>query len=224
MVDLKRLTITRAATKTSSNSNYVVQKSARSFHRNELVGLGIVAALSTCPSTTTATTDYHHHHHSETKTTPSMINHQIRTAKVLSKPMIGCTKSIPIQPSSGAGTAVGLGFGFGGERVGCGGGFEDELMMMEMDISESYTCVVSQIGKDRVSKREYFDDLVLSGNGSMRNTGVISRGVFSRSLMDVVENEETPFWGGVDFLSSCFLCGKDLRGIDIFMYRYYELA
>ncbi|KAL6194591.1 PREDICTED: uncharacterized protein LOC101305665 [Fragaria vesca subsp. vesca] len=96
------------------------------------------------------------------------------------------------------------------------GGFavEKQLQGVEVDeLSESYTCVISHFGNNLIKKRVYFDDK-LSG---VVNHCEVRTGVFSASPMSVGEVGRE-FWAS-DFLSSCYLCKKQLQGLDIFMYR-----
>ncbi|XP_068641042.1 FCS-Like Zinc finger 14-like [Aristolochia californica] len=79
----------------------------------------------------------------------------------------------------------------------------------DMDVSESYTCVISRVGDDRVRKREYFD-----GAEGVRGNHMGNSAVFFTSPQVAV-----PAAGKEDFLSSCYLCRKKLHGLDIFMYR-----
>ncbi|KAH7572505.1 hypothetical protein ACOSP7_015680 [Xanthoceras sorbifolium] len=81
-----------------------------------------------------------------------------------------------------------------------------EIENNEVDeLSESYTCVISHFGDNLVKKRVYFDD------DKLENYSVLFA---ASSPMDIGGE----FWSG-DFLSSCFLCKKQLHGLDIFMYR-----
>ncbi|KAE8037538.1 hypothetical protein FH972_010120 [Carpinus fangiana] len=68
------------------------------------------------------------------------------------------------------------------------------------ELSESYTCVISHLGSNVVEKRVYFDDKLM---------GLV---VIAAVLLVWME-----FWTA-DFLSSCYLCKKQLQGLDIFMY------
>ncbi|KAF5748643.1 hypothetical protein HS088_TW04G00601 [Tripterygium wilfordii] len=65
---------------------------------------------------------------------------------------------------------------------------------------ENYTCVISHLEN---KKRVYFDD-----------------SASSCVVMDIAGDVEKrrEFWAS-DFLNSCSLCNKKLRGLDIFMYR-----
>lgn len=80
--------------------------------------------------------------------------------------------------------------------------------MSEMELSESYTCVISRFGCESEQRREYFGE---PDPGGMGCNYWESSGVFwecSPAVEPVVE-----------FLSCCYLCGKKLNGLDIFMYR-----
>lgn len=97
-----------------------------------------------------------------------------------------------------------------------GSNLEDEMVL-----SEEYTCVISHIGNNLIKKREYFD-----GNlTSKRETTVVATniwvnsGVFYAASPPVGEFAAKPVFGTADFLSSCYLCKKQLHGLDIFMYR-----
>ncbi|XP_068638364.1 FCS-Like Zinc finger 14-like [Aristolochia californica] len=79
----------------------------------------------------------------------------------------------------------------------------------DMDLSESYTCVISSVGNVRVRKREYFDGAE-GRNGDFTGKSAV---FFASPLTEV------PAAGREDFLSSCHLCRKKLHGLDIFMYR-----
>ncbi|XP_024028381.1 uncharacterized protein LOC112093685 isoform X2 [Morus notabilis] len=94
---------------------------------------------------------------------------------------------------------------------------DDEEEVVD-ESSESYTCVISHHGNNLVTKRVYFGDNKVD-NGGCDDACVVtcSRGVFSASPTNIGELE-TEFWTS-DFLNSCFLCKKQLHGLDIFMYR-----
>lgn len=89
------------------------------------------------------------------------------------------------------------------------------------ELSESYTCVISHLGGNLVEKRVYFDDKLngvvdaccdaacVVGDNGLR--------LFSTSPVNVCEVRRE-VWTD-DFLSSCYLCKKQLQGLDIFMYR-----
>ena len=105
--------------------------------------------------------------------------------------------------------------------------FEDEVD----ELSESYTCVISHLGT-KFEKRVYFDDkldgVVGCGGGGGGGGGgdccVVSDrrvGVFSASPVNFGD-AYMEIWTA-DFLSSCYLCEKQLHGLDIFMYRYKKL-
>lgn len=94
---------------------------------------------------------------------------------------------------------------------------EKQLQGVVVDeLSESYTCVISHFGNNLTKKRVYFDDK-LSGVVNDSSACVVSTGVFSASPESVGEVGRD-FWAS-DFLSSCYLCNKQLQGLDIFMYR-----
>ncbi|WOL18295.1 hypothetical protein Cni_G27089 [Canna indica] len=82
-------------------------------------------------------------------------------------------------------------------------GEEDEDEGMEL--SESYTCVIAHLGGNRVKKRVYFGD-----------------GADGLLLLEPPppppEQGEPPF-AVADFLRCCFLCKKQLDGIDVYMYK-----
>ncbi|KAF9615491.1 hypothetical protein IFM89_023860 [Coptis chinensis] len=80
-----------------------------------------------------------------------------------------------------------------------------------MELSESYTCVVSNLGHGR--KKEYFDDERISGKSGYRGGGVF----FTSPLKDT--GQGIMLFQSADFLTSCYLCKKKLHGLDIFMYR-----
>ncbi|KAB2614473.1 hypothetical protein D8674_037527 [Pyrus ussuriensis x Pyrus communis] len=116
-------------------------------------------------------------------------------------------RSSPIPIVSAAKPAANFRGGFCVERAGA---VVDEL-------SESYTCVISHFGNNLTSKKVYFDD-ELSGVVDDPNAGVVvASGVFYVSPLSVGEVGRE-FWAS-DFLSSCYLCKKQLHGLDIFMYR-----
>eukprot|EP00262_Sarcandra_glabra_P008438 TRINITY_DN2196_c0_g1_i2.p1 TRINITY_DN2196_c0_g1~~TRINITY_DN2196_c0_g1_i2.p1 ORF type:complete len:233 (-),score=25.05 TRINITY_DN2196_c0_g1_i2:595-1293(-) len=90
-----------------------------------------------------------------------------------------------------------------------GGGAVSVLEMEEMEMSESYTCVISH--NSSVKKREYFDKYYDGMDGNYWP----NPGVFLASQPD----NSSPAFSTPDFLSSCHLCRKKLHGLDIFMYR-----
>ncbi|PRQ36995.1 putative Zf-FLZ domain-containing protein [Rosa chinensis] len=94
---------------------------------------------------------------------------------------------------------------------------EKQLQGVVVDeLSESYTCVISHFGNNLTKKRVYFDDK-LSGVVNDCSDCEVRSGVFSASPLSVGEVGRE-FWSS-DFLSSCYLCKKQLQGLDIFMYR-----
>lgn len=114
---------------------------------------------------------------------------------------------IPIVSSAARATAHFRG-GLGLER-------DDDDDDDEVDeLSESYTCVISHHGNNLIRKRVYYDDKL---NGVVNNACMVTSGVFSASPANIGEVERE-FWTE-DFLTSCFLCKKQLQGLDIFMYR-----
>nr|DAD46227.1 TPA_asm: hypothetical protein HUJ06_004457 [Nelumbo nucifera] len=85
----------------------------------------------------------------------------------------------------------------------------------EMELSESYTCVISRVGNNSIKKHEYFDK-----PDDTTGTQWLNSAVFFTSPPDYVE-PGTAF-RTADFLSSCYRCKKKLQGLDIFMYRYLK--
>ncbi|KAG1332011.1 putative FCS-Like Zinc finger 14 [Cocos nucifera] len=73
------------------------------------------------------------------------------------------------------------------------------------ELSESYTCVISHVRGNPVTKRVYFGDGFHGVDANYRR----SSGVFLGS----------PPPPAMEFLSRCFLCQKELHGLDVFMYR-----
>lgn len=82
---------------------------------------------------------------------------------------------------------------------------EEEEDDDDVELSECYTCVISHVRGNPETKRVYFDN-GMDGNYRM------SSGVFFESPLPPPASE---------FLSRCFLCQKELRGLDVFMYRYF---
>lgn len=80
----------------------------------------------------------------------------------------------------------------------------------EMEMCEEYTCVISHVGTNLIKKREYFDGEFIGNSNS--NKAAIAPGV-------VNHRGDTTKFTTADFLNSCFLCKKQLQGLDIFMYR-----
>ncbi|CAA7407436.1 unnamed protein product [Spirodela intermedia] len=92
----------------------------------------------------------------------------------------------------------------GGQR---GNEWRDEE---ETELSEGYTCVISDVGPPAVQKMVCSDDSV--GDG------------WEPSSAGLFETPPPPAWPSLlpppeDFLNRCFRCGKKLHGLDIFMYR-----
>ncbi|KAF3437277.1 hypothetical protein FNV43_RR20030 [Rhamnella rubrinervis] len=96
------------------------------------------------------------------------------------------------------------------------GGLNSERKEEVDELSESYTCVISHFGNNVIRKRVYFDD-ELNAVEDCDVCMVTTPGVFSASPVNVGELGRE-FWTA-DFLNSCFLCNKQLHGLDIFMYR-----
>lgn len=112
-----------------------------------------------------------------------------------------------------------------------------KMNVEEMELCEEYTCVISHIGDNQIKKKEYFDsgwslrcstNTVITGTEKISadsNSNSIDRGVSSgvvsaSSAVSISHGGETPTFPVADFLNSCFLCKKQLHGLDIFMYRY----
>ncbi|KAG9449323.1 hypothetical protein H6P81_009288 [Aristolochia fimbriata] len=91
-------------------------------------------------------------------------------------------------------------------------GGEEEEEEEEMDVSESYTCVISRVGDAGVRKREYFE-----GPAGRRGGG--GGGMGNSAVFFASPPAAMPVAGEEDFLSYCYLCRKKLHGLDIFMYR-----
>lgn len=90
---------------------------------------------------------------------------------------------------------------------------EPNLEKDEMELSESYTCVISHFGnKNSVKKREYFDKPDGNNGNFWGNSGVFFASPPKYS-------EAVTVFKDADFLSYCHLCRKKLHGLDIFMYR-----
>nr|XP_009797679.1 PREDICTED: uncharacterized protein LOC104244072 isoform X1 [Nicotiana sylvestris] len=77
----------------------------------------------------------------------------------------------------------------------------------EMEMCEEYTCVISHVGTNLIKKREYFDGEFIGNTNSQK------------SATATVNHGDTMKFRTADFLNSCFLCKKQLQGLDIFMYR-----
>ncbi|XP_022149931.1 uncharacterized protein LOC111018225 [Momordica charantia] len=96
------------------------------------------------------------------------------------------------------------------------GGFNLEKEPEVVDeLSEIYTCVTSHLENHLFEKRVYFNGEIDLING--RSSSVVRSGVFSTSPMSFGVAERG--FCAADFLSSCYLCCKQLHGLDIFMYR-----
>ncbi|XP_022965504.1 uncharacterized protein LOC111465389 [Cucurbita maxima] len=96
------------------------------------------------------------------------------------------------------------------------GGFNLEKESEVVDeLSESYTCITSHFGNQMFDKRVYFNGELEFITG--RSSSVVKSGVFSTSPMSFGVAERG--FCAAEFLSSCYLCCKQLHGLDIFMYR-----
>lgn len=122
-------------------------------------------------------------------------------------------RSTPIPIVSSAKPAANFKGGLNSERK------EMEEEEEEVDeLSESYTCVIAHVGNNLIRKRVYFHDK-LNGVDDEFDVCMVNPGVFSASpAVSVVGELGSEFWEP-DFLNSCFLCKKQLHGLDIFMYR-----
>ncbi|KAL8095460.1 FCS-Like Zinc finger 14-like [Apium graveolens] len=91
----------------------------------------------------------------------------------------------------------------------------------DMELSEEYTCVISHIGNNLIKKREYFDgNLTSKKETTVVGTNIwVNSGVFYAASPPVGGFAAKAVFGAADFLSSCYLCKKQLHGLDIFMYR-----
>ncbi|KAK1276541.1 hypothetical protein QJS04_geneDACA004152 [Acorus gramineus] len=129
------------------------------------------------------------------------LNEQTPPERVVVSAVSPRSRPIPIRPSGGGGEGR-------RERVVA----EDMLSEAEM-MSESYTCVISHVGGKAVRRCVYFEgDFGGGGGGDLwEDLGV----VFEQPPPQEVEEMGLE----VGFLSHCFLCKKNLHGLDIFMYR-----
>ncbi|KAF7153750.1 hypothetical protein RHSIM_Rhsim01G0110200 [Rhododendron simsii] len=84
---------------------------------------------------------------------------------------------------------------------------EEEAEEEEMELSEEYTCVISHMGNNLIKKREYFD-------------GVLANESETTASEWAADKAAPVVFRTADFLNSCYLCRKQLHGLDIFMYRY----
>ncbi|CAD5193115.1 unnamed protein product [Musa acuminata subsp. malaccensis] len=73
----------------------------------------------------------------------------------------------------------------------------------DMELSESYTCVISHLGGNRVKKRVYFGD----------------DGLLFEPPPPPPPGLADPPFVVAEFLRCCFLCKKKLDGMDVYMYR-----
>lgn len=72
--------------------------------------------------------------------------------------------------------------------------------------SESYTRVISYLGGNRVKKRVYFGVGDGDGEGGL--------------LLEPPSPPEDPPFVVAEYLRFCFVCKKQLDGLDVYMYRY----
>ncbi|CAH9141010.1 unnamed protein product [Cuscuta epithymum] len=118
---------------------------------------------------------------------------------------------VPLLKSSGSSRAVVLAISprssSASQSIPINGFSDNDYKMEENGMCEEYTCVISQVGANQIRKVEYFNGELL---GNACNT--------TDPHMDSVMGGTAPF-GTAHFLSSCFLCKKQLQGLDIFMYR-----
>ncbi|KAM6594939.1 hypothetical protein CsatA_002642 [Cannabis sativa] len=175
----------------SESFSITTAKSPRNFQAG-VVGLGIVAAMTDLTSSNSHGAEPFVVVSPRSTTTPT-------------------TPPIPIVSSASKATA---------NFRGGGGGFDNQIHHVVEDevvdeLSESYTCVISHHGNNLIRKRVYYDDKL---NGVVDNSYmVVTSGVFSASPANIGDVDRE-FWTP-DFLNSCFLCKKNLQGLDIFMYR-----
>lgn len=166
-------------------------KSPRNFEGG-VVGLGIVAAM-----------------------TESCDTHEVffSAAKLAVSP-----RSTPIPIVSAAKPAANFRGGLNSERIEKEEKEEEEEDEEVDESSESYTCVISHVGNNLIRKRVYFHDKLNAVDDDF-DVCMVNPGVFSASpAVNVVGELGREFWAP-DFLNSCFLCKKQLHGLDIFMYR-----
>ncbi|KAF8027936.1 hypothetical protein BT93_E0766 [Corymbia citriodora subsp. variegata] len=128
-----------------------------------------------------------------------------------------CGPGLSRAPATAA-AAARKGCGAGLLGGGGGGGFED----VEVDCPDNYTYVTCH-GPDKSFTKVYYDGGLdcprqheRSCRGAVADDGV-SRGPSSKIASE--EEEGFPVFQALDFLSSCHLCGKNLHGRDIYMYR-----
>ncbi|XP_059624687.1 uncharacterized protein LOC132267554 [Cornus florida] len=192
----KRLTINLSF---FDNPLKLTTKSPKNLKPNSVVGLGIVAAMNELDQT-------------PDPFSPAKSN---RNTVLAVSPRSTAIPIVNINNNSSVSAKFSGVAKFGGSKL------EEE-----MELSEGYTCVISHIGNNLITKREYFDgDLA---NGSESSTSYwMSSGVFSASSPpsqghDGLRGDAVSALTGfqtTDFLSSSYLCKKKLHGLDIFMYR-----
>ncbi|XP_077214616.1 FCS-Like Zinc finger 14-like [Tasmannia lanceolata] len=82
----------------------------------------------------------------------------------------------------------------------------------EIELSETYTRVISHVGNESIRKREYFEKPDGNDSNYWENPGVFFASPPKYSDFGWIFRTE-------DFLNFCYLCRKKLHGLDIFMYR-----
>ncbi|XP_031505684.1 FCS-Like Zinc finger 14-like [Nymphaea colorata] len=169
---------------TKNNSNYIM-KSPRGWQKKESegVGLGIVAAMN-----------------NSSKTQEAIFSPKSTISAILAVPIKNhqASQPIPIAPARPSSPRLG------------GNTFETEA---ELELSESYTCVISHHGPNSIRKHEYFyeerrEDEV--GN-LWRNSSCVFFASPPRYQGNTFQND--------GFLQYCHLCRKRLQDQDIYMYR-----
>lgn len=184
------------STSSSSSGN----KSPKNFEEpNGVVGLGILAAMNGNSK-------------NECNVQDQFRNAVLAVSPKSSNPIIILSNNRKSNTPSPSNKRSPTGFSNGNSDIGMGPSIE------EMELCEEYTCVISHVGDNKIKKREYFDDGGFLENknfdGSVKITTNSSKLVPFSSAVGQMED----FQMG-DFLSSCFLCKKQLHGLDIFMYR-----
>lgn len=115
-------------------------------------------------------------------------------------------RSNPVPIVSSAKPAANFRCGLNFERDGDDSDKTDKL-------SETYACVISHCGSNQIKRRVYFDDNL---NYGVENCRVVLHAASSPINIGEMRKD----FRCADFLNSCFLCEKELHGLDIFMYRY----
>lgn len=114
-------------------------------------------------------------------------------------------RSNPVPIVSSAKPAANFRCGLNFERDGDDSDKTDKL-------SETYACVISHCGSNQIKRRVYFDDNL---NYGVENCRVVLHAASSPINIGEMRKD----FRCADFLNSCFLCEKELHGLDIFMYR-----